>query len=98
MQIDDATTRYSSWWCSNGLYKKVWLDSATATAELNSQQIIGNGVNKRIELALVGCPQKTLMCGTGTTLSITSALTTTPVTVIVDKALLGLTDKCTWVA
>jgi hypothetical protein len=37
MQIDDATTRYSSWWCSNGLYKKIWLNSNTPTAELNSQ-------------------------------------------------------------
>lgn len=44
MQIDDLDTRYSSWWCSNGLYKKL---TAASTVTLNSQQIIGNAVNKR---------------------------------------------------
>lgn len=64
MQIDDDNVRYSSWWCSNGLYKKIYLNSTpAATVEVNAQQIIGNGINKRMELALIGCPQKTLMCG-----------------------------------
>ena len=64
MQIDDDNVRYSSWWCSNGLYKKIYLNSSdAATVEVNAQQIIGNGINKRMELALIGCPQKTLMCG-----------------------------------
>jgi len=42
MQIDDNNVRYSSWWCSNGLYKKIYLNNSNAkTVEVNAQQIIG---------------------------------------------------------
>jgi len=43
MAIDNIVERNSSWWCSNGLYKKVYLDSSDNTAKVvvNSQQIIG---------------------------------------------------------
>jgi hypothetical protein len=57
MEIDDQQLRWSSWWCSNGLYKKI---TSSTAKEVNAQQIIGNGMNKRMELAMVGCPQKTL--------------------------------------
>jgi len=95
MQIDDFDTRYSSWWCSNGLYKKV---TAANTVTLNSQQIIGNAVNKRQELAMVGCPQKTIMCGTDTSNSIVTALVAnTSAVVITVTSTLTTSDKCTWV-
>lgn len=52
-RIEAATTAKSSWWCSNGLYKKV---TVGGTILLNSQQTISATQNKRMELALVGCP------------------------------------------
>jgi hypothetical protein len=94
MQIDDELLAYSSWWCSNGLYKKI---TSSTDKEVNAQQIIGNGVNKRLELAMVGCPQKTLMCGNGT--SITTSLTTgTAAQEMTVGTTLTVNDKCTWVA
>jgi len=41
MAIDNIVERNSSWWCSNGLYKKIYLNNVTPTVVLNSQQIIG---------------------------------------------------------
>ena len=52
-EIDAATTAYSGWWCSNGLYKTV---QSAGNITLNAQQVIPQGVNKRKELAQVGCP------------------------------------------
>jgi hypothetical protein len=52
-EIDATTVAYSGWWCSNGLYKNV---TANGTVVLNAQQLIPQGVNKRMELAQVGCP------------------------------------------
>lgn len=34
-EIDNATTIYSSWWCSNGIYKKV---TTVGTIEVNANQ------------------------------------------------------------
>jgi len=34
-KIDSATTAYSSWWCSNGLYKKI--TTAGSAVAMNSQ-------------------------------------------------------------
>lgn len=43
-KIDNSATMWTSWWCSNGLYKKV---TASATISMNSQQIIPSGTNQR---------------------------------------------------
>jgi len=65
---------------------------------VNAQQVIGNAVNKRQELAMVGCPQKTLMCG-NTSLSIVTSFTATSDAAVVITVTADLTtaDKCTWV-
>jgi hypothetical protein len=58
-------------------------------------------MNKRKELAMFGCPQKTSQCGNGA--SIVTAITeasTTIAAIDVATGALGPTvnDKCTWVA
>jgi len=52
-EINATTVAYSGWWCSNGLYKTV---QSAGNITLNAQQTITDGVNKRRELAQVGCP------------------------------------------
>jgi hypothetical protein len=65
---------------------------------LNSQQIIPDGVNKRTELAMVGCPQIASYCNQTTSASklISSA---DGAATIYAMPLNGFTinDKCTWV-
>jgi len=39
---DDATTTFTSWWCSNGLYKRV---TGSATGSLNVSAITPLGNN-----------------------------------------------------
>jgi hypothetical protein len=61
-QVDDSSVAWSSWWCSNGLYKKV---TAASTVVVNAQQVIAQATNKRMELAQIGCPQVAYMCNNG---------------------------------
>lgn len=76
--VDDVSTIWSSWWCSNGLYKNVITGSSKV---LNAQQIIPQATNKRMELAQVGCPQVKSFCGNqGTSLLQTLDATTTTYT------------------
>ena len=76
--VDDSTVVWSSWWCSNGLYKSVITGS---TKVLNAQQIIPQATNKRRELAQVGCPQVKSFCDNqGTSLVQTLDASTTTYT------------------
>ena len=93
-EIDATTTAYSGWWCSNGLYKIVKTGSAIL---LNAQQVIPNGVNKRKELAQVGCPQAKAACGIAANVAV--ELTASVTTRSVELPTTGITtlNKCTWV-
>lgn len=61
--IEDSDTAYSSWWCSNGLYKTL---TGSGAGTLNGTQLFLSSANPRLELALVGCPQKAAVCGSPT--------------------------------
>ena len=93
-----AALKYTSWWCSNGLYKKV---TASTDSTINVTQPIMANQNPRIELAFAACPQITSTCGTtnGAVLKSFTDTTTSAITVVL-LAANGLTnkDKCTWVA
>jgi len=98
-EIDNTTTIRSSWWCSNGLYKKV---TVVGTVKLNANQTIAAGANKRQELAQVGCPNPKIACATGASVALllvagTPRVITMPVTIAGSG---GFTTgmKCTWVA
>ena len=93
-EIDDTAAAYRGWWCSNGLYKMVKTGNVLI---LNAQQVIPNGVNKRKELAQVGCPQAKAACGDGATVAI--ELTAVVTTRAVEMPTAGITtlNKCTWV-
>jgi len=56
-------------------------------------------MNKRMELAMVGCPQKADQCGQTTGVMVTE-LTTGTANTTIDILTTGPTvnDKCTWVA
>jgi hypothetical protein len=97
MKMDATATKYTSWWCSNGLYKKV---TSAGNKINNANQVIGYGTNKRMELAMVGCPQKRTLCGTVTLSSITTALDTSTdaAGVVLNVGAVTLDDKCTYVA
>ena len=68
-----STTAFTSWWCSNGLFNTVTAAGSDNTA--NGLQSFVNPIkgtittalkatNARLELATVGCPQRSLACGT----------------------------------
>jgi len=61
--FDVVATAYTSWWCSNGLYKTVTALSSNAGTS-NISTIIPMSNNKRLELAQVACPQTSANCGT----------------------------------
>jgi hypothetical protein len=64
---------------------------------LNAQQIIPQGVNKRLELAQVGCPNSKAMCGyDNTTPVVATALSGVKA---FDMPVSGMSAlyKCTWV-
>jgi len=97
-EIDNGTAVRTSWWCSNGLYKKV---TVAGTAVVNAQQTIASSQNKRHELAQVGCPNPAVACNTGATVAM--LLTATPRAIVMPTTVLasnGFTTgmKCTWVA
>jgi hypothetical protein len=58
--LEDGLAAWSSWWCSNGLYKSV---ASGTVGSLNGTQLFLSGSNQRRELARVGCPQKAAFCG-----------------------------------
>jgi hypothetical protein len=98
--IDDALTAWSSWWCSNGLYKTV---TSSTAGVLNGTQVFLSGSNQRRELARVGCPQKAAFCGVTSSAAITSIFkgTLTSTAVIIEVATtstLTYNEKCTWAA
>jgi hypothetical protein len=67
--------------------------------ELNSQQILLTGMNKRTELAMVGCPQSATACG-NTGSSIAKLIASADVTATTFKVALtgfSVNDKCSWV-
>jgi hypothetical protein len=55
-------------------------------------------MNKRMELAMVGCPQKGSLCGTFTTTTPLTASTDAAGVVINVVSTITLNDKCTYVA
>jgi hypothetical protein len=91
--IDAQNDRWSSWWCSNGLYKNV---TASGAVTNNSIQTLGYGMNKRMEFAMVGCPQKSTLCGQ--TSSIVTALVADSVDAPFTVGAILQTDKCSYVA
>jgi hypothetical protein len=98
--LDDATVAWSSWWCSNGLYKTV--TSGTAGL-LNGTQLFLSGSNQRRELARVGCPQKAAFCGKTAAADIkdifTAGLTSTAVVIeVATTSDFTYNEKCTWAA
>lgn len=90
LDIDD--TAFTSWWCSNGLYKTL---TATSTGSQNGIQVWEVGSNQRLELALVGCPQRASLCGGGA--DHVQQVTSSAVNIAVAATALGLGEKCTWV-
>jgi len=70
--FDVVVAAYSSWWCSNGLYKTV-TDITSAAGASNISTIIPFSNNKRLELAQVACPQSSGNCGTAVITSLTSS-------------------------
>lgn len=90
-------TAYSGWWCSNGLYKTVQSGPAVT---LNSQQVIPQGVNKRLELAQVGCPNSKAMCGYDNTTPLVATEVVSGTALVFALPDVGMTvdNKCTWVA
>lgn len=95
-EIDNVNTQYSSWWCSNGIYKKV--TTAGSAVELNANQELTGSQNARLELALVGCPQGATMCNSGSTMATDLATASTTATFTMPVSTMTLTSKCTWVA
>jgi hypothetical protein len=100
-EIDNLTTKYSSWWCSNGIFKKVTVITGAGQAVIvNANQTIHSSENQRLELALVGCPQGTTMCNNGTDMAfnLTAAAATKTYTMpITASGGMTMTNKCTWV-
>jgi len=97
-EIDNTTTIRSSWWCSNGLYKKV---TVVGTIKLNANQTIAAGANKRQELAQVGCPNPKTACATGNNVAL--VLSSSPRVITMPTTIAGSNGfttgmKCTWVA
>ena len=98
-EIDDGSALRTSWWCSNGLYKKVTV--AATTIVINAQQTISASQNKRMELAQVGCPNAKVACGVAS--SVALVLTGTPRVITMPVTIAGSNGfttgmKCTWVA
>jgi len=91
--IDAQNDQWSSWWCSNGLYKNVY---SLGNVTNNSIQTLGYGMNKRMEFAMVGCPQKSTLCGQ--TSSIVSTLLADSVDAPFTVGAILQTDKCSYVA
>jgi len=83
---------FTSWWCSNGLYKHVTTGPA---GKGNFIQTFSYNDNQRLELAMVACPNKTDLCGADGYKLLTD---NTPFVVkIAASVTLLTTDKCTWV-
>jgi hypothetical protein len=110
-----STTAYTSWWCSNGLFNTVTSAGADNTA--NGLQSFVNPIkgtitaalkatNARLELATVGCPQRSKACGAAPTIDLDNSSSVKTITMAktlgntyVNTGLYFTPDeKCTWVA
>lgn len=96
-------TAFSSWWCSNGLYKRVVSNASSGTGIANTVQALAPSQNPRAELALVGCPQRRARCGGASPVVDLDAASPANLvfTIKGDSSTGGPAagiDKCTWVA
>jgi len=97
--FETGNAAYTSWWCSNGLYKNV--TTATSATTINTSTMINTSTNQRKELAQVACPQISAWCGTNVVFGMTTAnsISATPAQIeIITGTALTTSSKCTWLA